>query len=139
MSESKFNTTQYQNVIGGGTEKWINMSSDERQELRDGIATNLNIGLTLSPIGGGAKGAINLLKVISASVRNPKNALALTKNLLATGKNYITNPTNIGKKSLQKGVFTGIDNVNEIENTEVKSNTTSTRNSNPLNAPENAP
>ena len=59
MSESKFNTTQYQNVIGGGTEEWINMSDSERKALRKGIATNLNIGLTFSPIGGGTAGAIN--------------------------------------------------------------------------------
>ena len=62
MSESKFNTRQYQNVIGGGTEKWINMSDKERKELRKGIATNLNVGLTLSPFGGGAAGVMNLAK-----------------------------------------------------------------------------
>jgi len=139
MSESKFNTTQYQNVIGGGTEKWINMSYDERQKLREGIATSLNIGLTFSPVGGGAKGIYNIFKVIGGTIKNPKNAWALTKSLLSTGKNYATNPTNIGKKSLQKGVFTGIDTASKIENTEVKLNKTSTRNFNPLNAPENAP
>jgi len=139
MGESKFRTRQYQNVIGGGTKKWINMSDGDRQKLREGIATNLNIGLTFSPIGGAGTGVLNILKVIGGSIKNPKTAWTLTKSLLSTGKNYITNPTNIGKKSLQKGVFTGIDTANKIENTVVKSNTTSTRNSNPLNAPKNAP
>ena len=128
MSESKFNTTQYQNVIGGGTEKWINMSDDDRKALREGIATNLNIGLTLSPFGGGAAGAMNLVKVIGASIRNPKNAFSLAKSLLNTGKNYIKKPKNISKKALQKGVFSSIDeNSNQIETIEVSENKTNTR------------
>ena len=141
MGDSKFNTTQYQNVIGGGTEKWINMSDDDRKALREGIATNLNIGLTLSPFGGGAAGAMNLVKVIGASIRNPKNAFLLAKGLLNTGKNYIKKPKNIGKKALQKGVFSSIDeNPNQIETIEVSENKTNTRtNNNPLNVPKNAP
>ena len=90
MSESKFNTTQYQNVIGGGTEKWINMSDSERKELRKGIATNLNIGLTLSPFGGGAAGAMNLAKVMATSLKNPRNAISAVKGLLSSVKNYFS-------------------------------------------------
>ena len=109
MSESKFNTRQYQNVIGGGTEKWINMSDKERKELRKGIATNLNVGLTLSPFGGGAAGAMNLAKVMATSLKNPKNAISAVKGLLSSGKNYFSSSTNIGKKVGQKGVFSGLD------------------------------
>ena len=45
------------------------MSDEDRKELRKGIATNLNIGLTLSPFGGGTAGAMNLAKVIGASLK----------------------------------------------------------------------
>ena len=108
MSESKFNTRLYQNVIGGGTEKWINMSDKERKELRKGIATNLNVGLTFSPFGGGAAGAMNLAKVMATSLKNPKNAISAVKGLLSSGKNYFSSGTNIGKKVGQKGVFSGL-------------------------------
>ena len=136
MSESKFNTRQYQNVIGGGTETWMEMSPEKRQELRDGISTNLNVGLTLSGFGGGAAGAYNLAKVIGASIRNPKNALTLAKGLLNTGRNYFTNPVNIGKKVVQKSVFTGIDKIEQIEETSKSGKGT---NRNPLMTPNNAP
>ena len=143
MGESKFQGTQYQNVIGGGTKKWINMSNSDRKALREGIATNLNIGLTLSPFGGGAAGAMNLVKVIGATIKNPKNAFLLAKNLLNTGKNYIKKPKNIGKKALQKGVFSNVDsmeNPNQIETIEISENKPNTRrNANPLNVPRNAP
>jgi len=136
MSESKFNTRQYQNVIGGGTETWMEMSPEKRQELRDGISTNLNVGLTLSPFGGGGAGAYNLIKVIGSSIRNPKNALSLAKGLLNAGRNYFTNPVNIGKKVVQKSVFTGIDNIEQIEETSKSGKGT---NRNPLMTPNNAP
>jgi len=119
MSESKFNTRQYQNVIGGGTEKWINMSDKERKELRKGIATNLNVGLTFSPFGGGAAGAMNLAKVMATSLKNPKNAISAVKGLLSSGKNYFSSGTNIGKKVGQKGVFSGLDSA-EKEEVELK-------------------
>jgi len=115
MSESKFNTTQYQNVIGGGTEEWVKMSDSERKALRKGIATNLNIGLTFSPFGGGTAGAINLAKVLATSLKNPKNAMSAVKGLLSSGKNYFTKSTNIGKKISQKGFFTGVNNAEEEE------------------------
>jgi len=134
MGESKFNTTQYQNVIGGGTKKWINMSDGDRQKLREGIATSLDWGLTLSPVGGGAKGIFNIFKVIGGTIKNPKNAWALTKSLFSTGKNYIKNPTNLGKKVAQKGTFGGINSINQIT-PEVGSGT----NRNPLQTPGNAP
>jgi len=139
MSESKFNTTQYQNVIGGGTEKWINMSDSERKELRKGIATNLNIGLTLSPFGGGAAGAMNLAKVLATSLKNPKNAISAVKGLLSSGKNYFSSGVNVGKKIGQKGVFSGLESaekeevelkfpsikeIKEIESSTAKSDTT---------------
>jgi len=119
MSESKFNTRLYQNVIGGGTEKWINMSDKERKELRKGIATNLNVGLTFSPFGGGAAGAMNLAKVMATSLKNPKNAISAVKGLLSSGKNYFSSGTNIGKKVGQKGVFSGLDSA-EKEEVELK-------------------
>jgi hypothetical protein len=120
MSEvSKFSTRQYQNVIGGGTEEWINMSADERKALRKGIATNLNIGLTFSPFGGGAAGAMNLAKVLATSLKNPKNAANAVKGLLNAGKNYFSSGTNIGKKIGQKGFFSGVDNA-EKEEVELK-------------------
>ena len=141
MSESKFNTRQYQNVIGGGTEKWINMSADERKELRKGIATNLNIGLTLSPFGGGAAGAMNLAKVMATSLKNPKNAISAVKGLLSSGKNYFSSGVNVSKKIGQKGVFSGLESaekevelkfpnikdfkeIKEIESSTAKSDTT---------------
>ena len=117
MSESKFNTTQYQNVIGGGTEKWINMSDKERKELRKGIATNLNVGLTLRS--GGAAGILNLGKVLASTLKNPKNAMSAVKSLLSSGKNYFSSGTNISKKVVQKGVFSGYDAV-EKEEVELK-------------------
>ncbi len=119
MSESKFNTRQYQNVIGGGTEKWINMSADERKELRKGIATNLNVGLTFSPFGGGTAGAMNLAKVLATSLKNPKNAMSAVKGLLSSGKNYFSSGVNVGKKVSQKGFFAGLDN-SEKEEVELK-------------------
>ncbi len=117
MSESKFNTTQYQNVIGGGTEKWINMSDKERKELRKGIATNLNVGLTLRS--GGTAGVMNLAKVLASTLKNPRNAMSAVKNLLSLGKNYFSSGTNVGKKVVQKGVFSGLDAV-EKEEVELK-------------------
>lgn len=117
MSESKFNTRQYQNVIGGGTEKWINMSDKERKELRKGIATNLNVGLTLRS--GGAAGILNLGKVLASTLKNPKNAMSAVKSLLSSGKNYFSSGTNISKKVVQKGVFSGYDAV-EKEEVELK-------------------
>ena len=44
----------------------INMSR-QRKKSKKGIATNLNLGLTLSPFGGGAAGVINLTKVLASS------------------------------------------------------------------------
>lgn len=117
MSESKFNTRQYQNVIGGGTDKWINMSDKERKELRKGIATNLNVGLTLRS--GGAAGILNLGKVLASTLKNPKNAMSAVKSLLSSGKNYFSSGTNISKKVVQKGVFSGYDAV-EKEEVELK-------------------
>ena len=117
MSESKFNTRQYQNVIGGGTEKWINMSDKERKELRKGIATNLNLGITLRT--GGTAGVINLTKVLASTLKNPKNAFSAVKGLISSGKNYFSSSTNVGKKIGQKGFFSGLDSA-EKEEVELK-------------------
>jgi hypothetical protein len=95
------------------------MSDKERKELRKGIATNLNVGLTFSPFGGGAAGAMNLAKVMATSLKNPKNAISAVKGLLSSGKNYFSSGTNIGKKVGQKGVFSGLDSA-EKEEVELK-------------------
>ena len=67
-NESKFNTTQYQNVVGGGTKKWIGMGEEERRELRQGIATNLDAGLTLSGVGAIFKGIKGLFSAGRAAM-----------------------------------------------------------------------
>ena len=67
LNNSKFNTTQYQNVIGGGTKKWIESSDGDRQKLRQGIATNLDAGLTLSGVGSVFRGIKGLFSAARAT------------------------------------------------------------------------
>jgi len=68
LNNSKFNTTQYQNVIGGGTKKWVGMSDGDRQKLRKGIATNLDAGLTLSGMGAVFRGIKGLFSAGRATM-----------------------------------------------------------------------